>query len=331
MAFSKYKNAFKRMLTALDPVCSYYNRSKLFFVWDAFKCCIRYGVTPNEYIGFAFYKKSHLEKNEFYTARHHDIYEPKFNDQTKADIFNKKEITLKTFKDFVRRDWIFAPDNSIEEIKFFIENHNKMIVKPNNLSSGRGIHVLNENDNPEDLIKNKCLIEEFVVQHPSLSKFNKSSVNTIRIYSVKTAKRLIVNVIKKGVWQYDNTIIYSASIRVGGAEAEVDNFHAGGVAYPIDVESGVIKSFGKNILGEKFSVHPSSGIKMIGCEIPKWTELLQYIYDLNQIVDSARLIAWDIAVTEEGFDLIEANYEGDPGVMQSPSETGFKRLIKEAL
>ena len=70
---------------------------------------------------------------------------------------------------------------------------------------------------------------------------------------------------------------------------------------------------------------------MIGFEIPMWDELLEYVFNLNQVVDEAKLIAWDIAITPNGFDLIEANCCGDPGFMQTPTETGFKRLIVAAL
>ncbi|MDE7347606.1 MAG: hypothetical protein K2N48_12820, partial [Muribaculaceae bacterium] len=132
-------------------------------------------------------------------------------------------------------------------------------------------------------------------------------------------------------WRKENTIIYSASIRVGGKGAEVDNYHAGGVGYPIDIRYGNIKGEGRNITGEEFAYHPSSGFKMIGFEIPNWNELREYIYQLNQIIGELRLVAWDIAITPDGFDLIEANCCGDPGFMQTPSQTGFKQLIKEAL
>lgn len=213
MAFDNYKKAFSRMLIALDPICSYYNKSKLYFIWDALKCHFRYGVTPNEYIGFAFFKKSHLDKKEFYTLRHSKKFETKFNDQTKADIFNKKELTLKTFSDFVKRDWIFAPEKTIDEIRSFISSHKKMIVKPNNLSSGRGIHVLTDKDDPESYIKNECLIEEFVTQHPSLSAINSTSVNTIRIYSIKTSNLLRNSKLKWG-GGYGSLIILLFSVHL---------------------------------------------------------------------------------------------------------------------
>lgn len=329
MAFDNYKKAFKRMLIALEPLCNYYERSKLYFVWDALKCHISYGVTPNEYVGFRFYIKSHLEKKEYYTARDEVRYESKFNDKIKAELFNRKELTLEIFKDYIQRGWLYTPSSSILDIQKFINSHNKIIVKPNNLSSGRGIHVYKSGERIEDLIKNECLLEEFVNQHPLLASINSSSVNTVRIYSVKTSKEIDID--KYEGWKKGNTIIFSASIRAGGKDAEVDNYHAGGVGYPIDIRYGFIKGEGKNIIGKRFSFHPSSGMKMIGLEIPNWEKLREYIFELNQVVEELRLIAWDIAITPDGFDLIEANVSGDPGFMQAPSEIGFKKLIKDAL
>lgn len=43
------------------------------------------------------------------------------------------------------------------------------------------------------------------------------------------------------------------------------------------------------------------------------------------------MIAWDIAVTPDGFEMIEANHDGNPDLMQGPIDKGFKRLIKQCL
>ncbi len=119
----------------------------------------------------------------------------------------------------------------------------------------------------------------------------------------------------------------SAAVRVGGKNAEVDNYHAGGVGYPIDINSGVISGAGVTIKGEKVLFHPGSGTKVIGFEIPNWEKLKEFVIMLDRVIPKARLIAWDIAVLEDGFELIEANYQGDPGLMQAPTQTGLKNLI----
>ncbi len=73
--------------------------------------------------------------------------------------------------------------------------------------------------------------------------------------------------------------------------------------------------------------HPGSGTKVIGFEIPNWEKLKEFVIMLDRVIPKARLIAWDIAVLEDGFELIEANYQGDPGLMQAPTQTGLKNLI----
>ncbi len=123
------------------------------------------------------------------------------------------------------------------------------------------------------------------------------------------------------------TLFLSCSIRAGGSSAEVDNYHSGGVGYPIDIDTGVISGYGTNIAGDKFLFHPSTNAKVIGFEIPNWEELKNYIATLNQKIPDARMIAWDIAVLEDGFEIVEANFGGDHGFMQAPIKKGLKRTI----
>lgn len=314
---NRYLKAFNRLKHEFPQIAEKYSVwvGKLYF--DAAFAFLRYGVTPNEYLGWRFYELSHLERKQFYTARDSKKWERRFNDPACADLFNKKHMTNKTFRDFISRKWLYAADASKEEINEFLIDY-KTIIKPVGLSSGHGIYV-SKTDKAEDLVGKEVLLEEFVTQHQSLSVLNASSVNTIRVYTLKPN----VNKYKRGV------IFLSASIRVGGADAEVDNYHYGGVGYPIDTDTGIVSGAGTAINGSRVLFHPSSGMKVVGFQIPNWERLRQYVLDLNCVVDGARLIAWDIAVLDDGFELIEANYNGDPGFMQAPSQEGKKRIIVE--
>lgn len=77
--------------------------------------------------------------------------------------------------------------------------------------------------------------------------------------------------------------------------------------------------------------HPGTNCKMVGFEIPNYQKLKFYIEKLCNVIPTARLIAWDIAVLENGFELIEANYEGDSEFMQAPSKQGKLKIIKDNL
>lgn len=167
------------------------------------------------------------------------------------------------------------------------------------------------------VIPEECLIEEFVEQHPFLSQLNPTSVNTIRIYTL----------VKKD----GSCTILSASIRVGGKGAEVDNYHSGGCGYPIDIETGIIYQPGTDIKGNSRIFHPSTGVKMVGLEIPNWNGLKQFVSEAMKVIPETRLIAWDVAVLQDGFEMIEGNCNGDPGFMQAPSKQGKKKEILKEL
>ena len=107
----------------------------------------------------------------------------------------------------------------------------------------------------------------------------------------------------------------------------MDNFHSGGVGYPLDAEHGVVMAAGRAMTGERYLYHPGTGAKMIGFEVPEWDKLVAFVFKATQVIPSARMIAWDVAVLEDGFEMLEGNYNGDPGFMQTPSDTGKKREI----
>ena len=299
---NKYITAIRRMNNSLEPICQEYEKRKIYFWINALLAYICYGVTPNEYIGFDFYRLSRLERKRFFTARHQNHIENIFNNREFKNTFCKKQQFNAFFKDFIKREWIYCPDETVEQIQNFLLRHNKVIVKPCSLSSGRGIHVY-KNESCEELKAGGYLIEEFVKQHSAITALNSTSVNTVRIYTVMNKEMGIS--------------ILSAAIRVGGSGSEVDNFHSGGVGYPIDVDSGVICSAGKDIEGKKYLFHPSTNHQMIGFKIPNWEALKMFVFAAAKTIKTARLIAWDVAILEDGFDMIEANYMGDPGFMQS--------------
>lgn len=314
LGFESYTNGLKRLKETLKPIADFYGKSALFFWRDALFANILYGVTPNQYVGFRFYEKSSLERREFYTFRHYQKTERKLNDPKYYNTFWDKQIFNAVFSEFIHREWLYCSGTEKEQICAFLKKHDKTIVKPTSASSGKGIHVY-AGETIEDLIAAKALLEEFVIQHHAMSALNPSSVNTVRIYTILDK---------------DHTPhILSASIRVGGMNSEVDNFHQGGVGYPLDLEHGVVMAAGHSIDGKSYLYHPGTNTKIIGFEVPNWTALKEYIFRAAQIIPTARLIAWDVAVLEDGFEMIEGNYNGDPNFMQTPSNKGKRREIKK--
>lgn len=314
MNLGNYLQAFSRLKASTQRLCGQYGCSPWSIYFDFFWSRLIYGVTPNEYIGWEFYAKNRRERNTYYTARHFHRYERILNSPDYYDTFWDKPKFLSCFSSFVKREWLNAAESSEDDILGFLKRHPDAIVKPTNQSSGKGIHHY-EGESASMLKKANALLEERIIQINEMAIPNPSSVNSIRVYTILD---------REGIPH-----ILSACMRVGGYGSTTDNFHSGGVAYPIDLQYGTIAKAGGDMNGIRHLFHPGTGARMIGFQVPEWSELVDYITRVATHIPEARMIAWDVAITPDGFDLIEGNYNGDPGILQTPMQKGLLRQIKK--
>ena len=56
-----------------------------------------------------------------------------------------------------------------------------------------------------------------------------------------------------------------------------------------------------------FVNHPNSNLRIKGFAVPKWNELMDYASDLAENAEGITVIGWDFALTDKGWDIIEAN------------------------
>lgn len=318
---NRYSIAFKRLLEQLEPICEYYNKHKIYFLADAAYCYLRHGASPRDYMNFEFYKLKDIERNKFLTMKRTHKVEQIYNNNKYADYFNNKYMFNKAFSNYIKREWKYAPELSLDEFINFMKRKEKVIVKPLSLSSGRGIYAL-ETKNINNLMEiyqkiktENCLVEEFIKQHSKLMSINERTVNTVRVYT------LIDKLCKID--------IIFAALRVGSAAADVDNFHNGGIGYLLDIDTGIVNRQGVDINGNNYICHPSSGKLMIGFQIPNWDNLKNFVISAAKKFMDSRYIAWDVAVLEDGFELIEGNYMGDPGLLQALDKVGKREIFKE--
>lgn len=319
--YNKYSIAFKRLYKELNPICQYYNKSKVYFLFDAAYCYLKYGASPHDYMNFEFYKLKDIERNKFLTMKRTHRVESIYNDKKYADYFNNKYKFNMVFSDFIKREWKYAPELSLDEFINFVKRKEKVIVKPLGLSSGKGIYALeiNKINNFMEIYQKikteNCLVEEFIKQHSKLMSANERTVNTIRVYTL--------------IDKNDKIHIIFAALRVGSATADVDNFHNGGVGYPLDLHTGVVYKQGVDLKGNTHTYHPSSGTLMLGFKIPNWQNLKGFVLNAARKFPQSRYIAWDVAVLEDGFEMVEGNYNGDPGLLQALDKVCKKEIFTE--
>ena len=292
---------------------------------DCVACRLLHGARVSDYVGFSMFQMSGRERRSYVTVHRSNKLEKMFNAapaEEKAKI-GDKHLFNQVFAAFVQRDWLYAPDHTDEEIRSFLQRHDAIIVKPLNQSKGIGVRREETaallQDNGAAFLKlarqEKLLLEELIRQHPVLSAVNPSSVNTIRVSSARD--------------RAGEVHIIGASLRGGGKDSVVDNLHAEGVQYPIDVATGCILRGGVKYNGEKNVLfHPSTGTKMIGLQIPNWDKILTAVKEAGKLLPHMRYIGWDVAVTETGCDIIEANYlQGSNGMQQDG--VGKYHIIKQ--
>ena len=191
------------------------------------------------------------------------------------------------------------------------------------MSSGEGIRIVDVKSEKNieqlwsELKDTKYLVEEVVYNCEEIRKYNNSSCNTIRIYTL---------VEKDG-----SVTIVNALIRVGANNSAVDNYHSGGVGAAIDIETGIVFTMLYDCVGNGYVLHPTNGIRITGDVIPRWEELKQRVIEAAKVLPESRWIAWDICITPNDFEFIEGNYKGDPGFLQAIDHRGKYYFVKSRI
>lgn len=251
----------------------------------------------------------------------------KYNQLSYWHFLTDKRDFNKHFHDYVKRDWVYVPDMTYNDFKDFVKAHDNLLVKPNEMYQGVGIRKLGKLDNESDyeaaykeLSSQKCLLEEFIKQHPAMI-FGAKSVNTIRMYTF--------------IDNEGKAHCLKAILRAGVGDTVVDNFHAGGVIYEVDMETGVVDcqgmQRGENGIRLSHKIHPGTDIVMIGYKIPNWTIIVSSITKVAELLPECRYVGWDIAVTEDDMELIEGNHDADYELLEFIGEKGWRKKIKKYL
>ncbi len=144
------------------------------------------------------------------------------------------------------------------------------------------------------------MVEDYICQAPSFARYNTSSVNTVRLWVLDEGERIDV---------------IGAYLRVGRAGAMADNGDVGGVLFPVDLPSGMLKPgfFSLDILRSNFICHPDSSEVIAGTVVDRWPEICQFGCDVLRNLPHTRFAGLDVALTEKGAILIETNVQPDRG------------------
>ena len=270
------------------------------------------GSSYEDYLVYRFYEKSAEEQKQYVTLGMFNKMMIKYNEHTaSAQNFDDKAQFNRNFKDLIKHSWFINENLSYSEFLNNIRNLDKIIIKPLAATQGKGIEVLPcnvSNENNKELYEHimeldKSIVEEYIVQHEDMMQFCSSSVNTVRVMTLN----------------YNGECKFLYSVFRMGKDGVVDNFHAGGVAASVDLDTGIVCSNAADLNGNVFTNSPSTGAKIKGFKIPHWDVIREICIKATGRIKGTDLVGWDFAVTPEGADLIEGNPGASYIVAQIPN------------
>jgi hypothetical protein len=196
-----------------------------------------------------------------------------------------------------------------QEIENFCKKHNRFIAKPRFKANGIGVHIVDlENykngvaelfDHYKRLDDGKWLFEEIIIQDPAMAAWHESSVNTIRVPSIRTS---------------NGCKVLLPLFRTGKNGNVVDNCHNdGGLMAVPDADTGVLITDGYDVFTNVVEKHPNSGLRYKGWRVPRWDELMRVSSELHESLPKYhQYVGFDFALTPEGWVVIEGNWGNFP-------------------
>lgn len=286
---------------------------------DMIKSSFKYKASFGDYFLYEFYKKNDEQRNSYITTgRLYEFY-TKMNDKKKREIFRNKAKFNATFGRFIRREFLFLHDCTVDKFCNWVRDKDWIIAKPNEGVAGRGIEKIdvknykNLNELYSYLKDNELdLIEDCIEQHADMNKMNPSSVNTIRIITVRIQ---------------ESTDIIGAVLRIG-VDSPIDNFSTGGIAAPVDIKNGIVCD---HAISKKDSLvyeyHPRTRCAIKGFQIPYWNQTLEMIKEASKVIPEVKTVGWDVAITKTGPELVEGNDNWNKNVFQLSHGEGKQHLL----
>lgn len=302
----------------------------------------KYHYGYDEYYYYHFIDKNLDERLSFVSDMVRCDFVRSLNKAKNQHIFDDKGNCAKRFANYYQRDFcavhkpLFGkldPVNEggqITDLKCFVNKHNRFIVKPVASSCGIGVKIYNTSDfiSIDELIKELVngycvgwnggfIAEEVIIQDEQMASLHPNSVNNCRLTTIR----------------YDNKVdVIHPFMRIGRGGMVVDNGGAGGLLANINPETGELFA----CMDENATIyekHPDSGLNIIGFKIPRWKEALALAKELAMEVKDNRYTGWDLALTKEGWVMVEGNPMGQFVGWQIPTQKGFmaeaNNILKE--
>ncbi len=312
IANPRYKQAFeqdfrKKYEQSID--LHGYDYQKL---WrDFYLCWILIGAEPEDYYHYELFRKDWLWRNHHTTRDRLNFFKLKVNDPKMIPLLNDKETFNTIWSSYLGRRWCIPSQVSESQFTALFRNCDMLIVKNMSGSGGHGIYTIPVKQNLDEIYSAICaagkevIVEEYFHQKGFLHDINPSSLNTLRIVTVRIG---------------GGTEVILAAFRCGSTDAVIDNLHEGGFLFPINLRTGELET-GNNYVTRNVCVHPKTGIQITGTLVPDWQRIKDYCCEAHQLApEGLAWIGWDVCWSEGDLLLIEGNASPGFNPLNNPDE-----------
>lgn len=310
----KYLNYIKngiKVLSSAIPITNLLKRRGIKMNRISLYCDIVYnkivrGYDYDDYVTFEFYNKKGKERLSYLSFRENSKLTYKKIPAKIINLFLDKSLFNLRYQEYIKREWKCLSSLSKEDILEFIKRNKSVILKPIDDYGGVGIRKISISDDAiEQKIekpyadshmvngKKEWIIENCIENCEDVKKLAPASLNTLRIVTIIDSKGLVH--------------IPAALLRMGSGTSVMDNYHSGGMACPIDLQTGELTKVATGEYNTKYEVHPFSKIRFKGYKIPEFNKILEIARNVALVEPKARYVGWDFALTPDGIEILEGN------------------------
>lgn len=226
---------------------------------------------------------------------------------------------------------LIYPDGRIENLNTILNFTFHFFIKNVTLEAGEGVlfcQIVNNDilvngvlktisDIYKILSNKKWILQKKYLSHKNLAVINSSALNSTRIFTI----------LNEGEPEF--LCVYQG-FATGNATS--DSWQHGSVYVGIDLEHGTLKKFGMTSVSDKrnglLEEHPDSGIRFKDYKIPFLQEAVELCTRAHRLLYFNFIIGWDVAITDSGPLIIEANEKPGMNVAQALNG-GLRQKIME--
>lgn len=149
----------------------------------------------------------------------------------------------------------------------------------------------------ESAFSSGYMFQTCLVQHSDLDRMTGSGVATARIVTLDRGS---------------GPEMFRSVIKLTGGGNVADNFwRQGNLLAPVNADTGEIGAAhsAMGIDAQIVSDHPVTGEMIAGTAVPHWDDAVRLVLDAANLLTDSVLVGFDVAITEKGPVIVEANYD----------------------